>query len=117
MRSGYTPIVPNPTRAVSASKPIPRKLKQDAIIEAIFEMRFDTGMIPEILFGRLAEYDGWKGLEQQRLPSYDIPRQLREFDPTLRFAPVFELRVGIGHRAIRIATPLLAYHQLATSDR
>lgn len=76
-------------------------------------MRFDTGMIPEILFGRLAEYNGWKGLEQRRLPAYDIPLQLRELDANLRSAPVFELRDETGHRAIRIGPHVLSYHQLA----
>ena len=94
-------------------KLIPKKLKQDAIIEAIFEIRFDAGTIPEILFGRLAEYNGWKGLEQRRLPAYEIPLQLRELDANVRFAPVFELRDEMGHRAIRIGPHVLSYHQLA----
>jgi len=76
-------------------------------------MRFDTGTIAEILFGRLADDDRWKGLEQQRLPVSDFPLQLRELDPNLRFAPVFELRDEKNHRAIRIGPHVLSFHQLA----
>ena len=39
----------------SPDKAILEKLKQDAIAEAVFEARFDTSTIPEVLFGRLTD--------------------------------------------------------------
>lgn len=45
-------------------RPIPTKLKHDAIVEAVVEIRFDmpAKTIPEIFFGRLAEYEPWRGI-------------------------------------------------------
>jgi len=100
-------------RQVMAShgKPVPKKLKNDAIVEAIFEMRFDTSIIPEILFGRLADYGPWKNLRQGRLPSYEIPLPIRQADPNLRFQPVFELTGD--HRTIRVGPQVISYHRVA----
>jgi uncharacterized protein (TIGR04255 family) len=97
----------------TTTKPIPKKLKHDAIVEAIFEMRFDTSTIPEIIFGRLADFAAWKDFSQQRLPAYEIPAPMRQADPNLRYVPVFELKDEAGHRAVRIGAYVLSYHQLA----
>lgn len=93
----------------SRGKPVPKKLKNDAIVEAIFEMRFETTRIPEILFGRLADYGPWKELTQRRLPTYDIPAALRQVDPNLRFQAVFEL--SGEQRAVRIGPQVISYHR------
>lgn len=93
----------------SRGKPVPKKLKNDAIVEAIFELRFDTSTIPEVLFGRLADYGPWKTLTQRRLPAYDIPSALRQVDPNLRFQAVFEL--SGGQRAVRIGPQVISYHR------
>lgn len=93
------------------TKPIPKKLKQDAIVEAIFEMRFDTPTIPEVLFGRLADFAAWKGFTQRRLPAYEIPAAMRQVDPNLRYAPVFELQDQERQRAVKIGAYVLSYHQ------
>jgi hypothetical protein len=49
-------------------KRIPAKLKYDAIVEALLEVRFDMTTIPEVLLGRLADCPSWKGFEQDRMP-------------------------------------------------
>lgn len=90
-------------------KPVPKKLKNDAIVEAILELRFDTATIPEVLFGRLADYRPWKNLAQRRLPAYDIPSVLRQVDPNLRFQAVFELTGE--QRAVRIGPQVISYHR------
>src|SRR5208282_4865763 len=92
-------------------KPIPLKLRHDAIIESILEIRFFTTTIPEIFFGQLAACEHWKGFEQRRLPAYQIPAPLRQADLNLRFQPVFELREVNGHRSVRIGANVLSYHQ------
>lgn len=94
-------------------KTIPAKLKRDAIVEAIFEMRFDTKTIPEVLFGRLADFAPWKGFSQQQLPAYQIPAPMRSVDPNLRYAPLFELRDQPDQRAVRIGAYVLSFHQKA----
>jgi uncharacterized protein (TIGR04255 family) len=95
----------------SRRKPIPEKLRNDAIVEAIFEMRFDTATIPEILFGRLADYAPWKGFTQRRLPAYEIPAPIRQTDPNLRFQALFEL--AGEHRSVHIGPQAISYHRTA----
>jgi uncharacterized protein (TIGR04255 family) len=94
---------------------IPTKLKHDAIVEAILEIRFDmrTGTIPEIFFGRLAEHGPWKGFEQRPLPAYQIPAPLRQADPNLRLQPVFELAAPDKQRTIHVGPHVLSYHRLS----
>jgi uncharacterized protein (TIGR04255 family) len=94
------------------SRSIPAKLKHDAIVEALFEIRFDMTTIPEVFFGRLAEYAPWKQFTQARLPAYDVPAALRQADPNLRYHPIFALAEGAG-RAVRIGPQVLSYHRRA----
>jgi uncharacterized protein (TIGR04255 family) len=98
---------------LSAGKTIPSKLKVDAIVEAAFEIRFDTPTLPEVLFGRFVDTPGWQQFRQVRLPAYEIPDPIRQVDRNLRYAPVFELQDGVGHRSIRIGPHVISYHQRA----
>lgn len=93
------------------SKPIPIKLKYDAIVEALLEIRFEMTTIPEIFFGRLAEYQPWKGFSQHRMPGYEIPAPLRQVNSNLRFQPIFELSDASKHRAVHIGQQVLSYHR------
>jgi uncharacterized protein (TIGR04255 family) len=88
-------------------------LKHDAIVEAIFEIRFDMTSIPELLFGRLADHPSWKNFERRRLPAYDIPAPMRQLDDNLRYQPVFELADVPNKKSIRVGPQALSYHQLA----
>ena len=68
---------------------LPKKLKTDAILEAVFEIRFepDPSLVSEILFGRFADADEWRAFRQVRLPAADIPASIRRADappPTTR---------------------------------
>lgn len=93
-------------------KQIPVKLKHDAIVEALLEIRFDTTTIPEVLFGKLADYAPWKGFEQRQMPAYAIPAPIRQVDPNLQFQPIFELLGSDGHLAVRIGPRVLSYHRM-----
>jgi uncharacterized protein (TIGR04255 family) len=75
------------------SDDLPNKLKHDAIVEAVFDIRFEpeSSLVPEIFFGRLADTSEWKGFTQRRLPSADIPAVMRRADPNLRYQPALEL--------------------------
>jgi uncharacterized protein (TIGR04255 family) len=94
-------------------KPIPKKLKHDAIVEALLEIRFDTEAIPEVLFGRLVDHPSWKGFAQRRLPAYDIPAPMRQADENFRYQPLFELKNAADQRLLRVGPQVLSYHQLA----
>ena len=90
---------------------LPRKLKTDAILEAVLEVRFepDPNLVPEILFGRFADVDEWRGFKQVRLPTADIPAPIRRADPALRYQPSVELVSADGGVSVRIGPQVIAY--------
>lgn len=93
------------------SKSLPEKLKHDAIVESLLEVRFTMATIPEIFIGRLAEYEPWKGFSQHRMPAYEIPVALRQVSPNLWFQPIFELSDANSYRSVRIGQQVLSYHR------
>jgi uncharacterized protein (TIGR04255 family) len=92
---------------------LPTKLKEDAIVEALFEIRFEppTTAIPELFFGKLAE--SWRGFSSHRLPAADFPAPMKRLDENLRYQPSFELRDVSGNRFVRFGSFVFTYHQLA----
>lgn len=88
-------------------------LKQDGIKEALFEIRFDTPVVPEVVIGRLTDAAVWSDFAPTRMATADIPHQLRMVDPNLRFAPIYELVKGATNELIRIGPNALSYHRLA----
>ena len=93
-------------------KQIPEELENDAIIEALLEIRFDMKTIPEVFFGRLADYEPWKDFEQKRLPTYEIPPPVRQADENLRFQPVFELQSKDKKRLVRVGAHVVSFHKI-----
>jgi uncharacterized protein (TIGR04255 family) len=89
---------------------VPKKLKHDAIMEAILEVRFSTTTQPEFLIVRLAEYDPWKEYSQARLPAFGIPENIRQADLHFKFQPTFELVEPSKQRSVRIGPSVLSYH-------
>ena len=78
----------------SVSRSLPTKLGQEPLIDAVFEIRFDSvipasSVFPGILFSGL---DGNKTVE--RLPAADIPQAMKGLDANLRFAPVGRILWG-----------------------
>ncbi len=95
---------------------LPKKLKKDAIAEALFEVRFECDesvSLPEIVVGRLAESDVWRDFEKFRLPVADIPAPIRSQDPKLKTEPILELRERNGSVLAKIGVNVLSYHRLA----
>lgn len=94
---------------------LPRKLKDDAVTEANFEIRFDPdpSSIPEVLYGRLADTSEWRGFTQKRLPAADIPAALRRADPNLRYQASIALTNPDGASTVRIGPQMIAYARLA----
>jgi len=93
-------------------KRIPEKLKNDAIVEAIVEIRFETSTLPEIFYGRLLECEAWKGFKQIRMPAYDLPPSLRQSDPNLRYQPIFELQAPDKNRMLKVGANVVSFHRL-----
>ena len=86
------------------------KLKTDAIVEVVFEIRFDTKTIPEILFGRLADYPplGKALISAQMRPhikylrQFDRPIRVFAFNPSLNWSDLanerYAIRLGVCPR-------------------
>jgi uncharacterized protein (TIGR04255 family) len=91
---------------------IPRKLKRDPIVEALFELRFTSSEISEIVVGKLASWEQWKGFTAQRLPLADMPVTVRENDPNLAHQPVLQLQRSDGGRVVKIGPRVFSYHAL-----
>lgn len=51
---------------------LPERVEPDAIVEALLEIRFDSTTLPEIFLGRMADKPTLRGLQQRRLPAYEI---------------------------------------------
>jgi uncharacterized protein (TIGR04255 family) len=100
----------------AARPPIPRKLKDDAILEAVCQIQFKTSEVPELVIGRLTLEQSWKDFKPNRLPAADIPRPIRNQDANLRFAPTFELRRPDGARVIRLNDNLISYHIIGVNN-
>ncbi|MEW8208243.1 MAG: hypothetical protein AB2746_19150 [Candidatus Thiodiazotropha taylori] len=61
---------------VARGTPLPKKLKNDAIIEAILEIQFsskENDDMPELFSARLADIEAWKNYSKRPHPIYDIP--------------------------------------------
>jgi uncharacterized protein (TIGR04255 family) len=69
---------------------LPRRLRKEPIVEAIWQARFDNAMglgdiVPGMLFSALQK--SHPGLQPRRLPLADIPEAIAKLDPNLRFTP------------------------------
>lgn len=84
-------------------------LENDAIREAVFEIRFRCGpdFIPEIFYGRMSDVEAWKGFRAVRLPISDIPDAVRRSDPGLQFKPIIELVSPDGKTAMRMGPDVI----------
>lgn len=54
---------------------LPKKLKKDAIAEALCEVRFEceeSVSLPEIVVGKLAEFQLWRSFQKVRLPVSEV---------------------------------------------
>lgn len=86
---------------------LPTKLNKEPLIDALFEMRFNSApsassILPGLLFSKL---EGERIIED--LPIAQIPKALRDADSNLRFAPLVRLNlegfsINIGDRSLAI---------------
>lgn len=73
------------------STALPKKLKNEPLIDAVFEIRFHgtapaSNILPGYLFSKL---DGDKKIE--KLPAGQLPEVVRQNDPNLKYAPVVRI--------------------------
>jgi uncharacterized protein (TIGR04255 family) len=93
----------------------PIKLKKDGIVEALFEVRFATPAIPEMVVGQLvgdiAAMAPQMALE--RTPLADLPAPMRRADPNLAYQATLQLRSADGLRIGRVGDNVVSWHMLA----
>lgn len=86
---------------------LPTRLQKEPLIDAIFEVRFSSrvpvsGIVPGFLYGKL---EGDKVI--QELPIAQIPKNIRDGDPNLQYAPVSRLEwnaiiISVSDRSVSI---------------
>lgn len=95
---------------------VPKKLRDDAIVEAICLLQFQPSELPEVIIGRLSDESKWKGFTPNRLPLADIPAPVRHSDLNLKFQPIFALRNGDGSRVVQIGENVISYHLVGVKN-
>ncbi|NVJ90318.1 MAG: TIGR04255 family protein [Methylocystaceae bacterium] len=90
----------------------PKRLKNDAILEALIEVRFQTDELQEVVLGRLADNPNLKGFKRTRTPIADIPAPIREGDASLRYSPVFEYKNEQPTEIYKFNHNMISYHNV-----
>ena len=89
---------------------LPKKLKNDAIVEFTFEIRFNCDELQEIILGRLTDWSTWKGYKKEALPISNIPVAIRTQDPGLKYQPIIQLINPNGKDIVKIGGDVISYH-------
>lgn len=92
---------------------LPKKLKQDSIVEAVLEIRFDHQSVAEVVVGRLAAAAAWSGYQTVRLPLAELPAGLREADADLRYQPIIQMQRPTPGEIIKLGPRVLSMHVLS----
>jgi len=92
---------------------LPKKLKNDAIVEAVVELRFESQGLPEVFIGRFIDHRNWSAWTQRQLPAYNLPAQVRALDPNLQIAPTIELADNENKTVLRIGPSIVSFHRQA----
>jgi uncharacterized protein (TIGR04255 family) len=92
---------------------IPKKLKDDPIVEALFEVRFTSKeVVPEVVLGKLASREEWKAYKTVRLPIADFPAAIRDSDPNLVHQPLWQLQSSDAQRVLKFGPRMFSFHAL-----
>jgi uncharacterized protein (TIGR04255 family) len=90
---------------------LPVRLKADPIIEAVFDVRFESAVpaASEVLSGILYPLFRSEVISAERLIPFDLPPQIVEADPNLKYQPRLRLKgrryaVLIGDRSLVVAS-------------
>lgn len=86
---------------------LPTKLSKEPLVDVVFELRFKSlvpasNVLPGVLFGML------NAGEIQRLPAADLPSQIRDVEPTLKYAPLVQIKwerflILVGDKSIAVS--------------
>jgi len=91
---------------------VPSKLEKCPIVDALIEIRFESPFPKSVIFGMIYSIIKEKYLgEVKQLPTSQIPEQIREADPNLKFKPLYliegdETIIQIGPDVIAISSKI-----------
>lgn len=87
------------------------RMKDDSIIEAMLEFRFETPEKPiEIMMVDIL--NNWHGYNFTRTALSEIPEQIRKADPNLRYAPLYEFSSPDKSYLIRLGNQSASLHNV-----
>lgn len=92
---------------------LPNKLKHDAIVEALVEIRFEHKTVGEVIVGRLVAAAEWNDYHPVRLPTADLPAEFRDVNPDLRYQPIIQLQRPVPGELIKIGSRVISLHVLS----
>jgi len=104
---------PSVIQGADPMRMLPTRMKDDAIVEALLEVRFEHNGLGELLVGRLANSETFAGYEAQRMPLADVPAPVRESDPNMRYTPTLQLTSGNSGEVVRLGSNVVSLHLLA----
>lgn len=89
---------------------LPKKLKQDSITEAVFEVRFQSDDPDELILGRLLSIKTWQDWEKIRLPIADFPAPVRAQDKRLKHEALYDIRNKEIGQLIKVGPNVISCH-------
>ena len=94
----------------------PQKLTNDAILEAILDIRFDYDpkRVSEIFFGRLVDKQEWRNFQQSRSAVAEIPEYIRRTQGNLRYQSTFHLIAPDGCISVQVGPQVFIYGRRGT---
>jgi uncharacterized protein (TIGR04255 family) len=92
------------------TKELPKKISPDPIVDSVVELRFDNAVPSEAVFGMVFSRLENEFRQFRSLPITQVPIEIRERDPNLRFLPTHEARSGnyvfkVGARVLSLSNP------------
>lgn len=91
---------------------LPRNIERCPIIDALVEIRFETALNPNAVFGLIygALMDDYPG-KVENLPILQVPEAVRKNDPALKFKPLYkiinkDITLQIGNDVLSISSSI-----------
>ena len=92
------------------NRPVPKRLKKEPLIEAVWEVRFssDKESVAELLPGLIYQAMGTSFPKTERLPASNLPRAVLQQDANLRYVPTVRLEgspysIQIGEHVVSLS--------------
>lgn len=90
---------------------LPKKIEVCPIVDTIVEIRFTTNIHSNAVFGLIYNQLKEDFSKVEKLPILQVPEQIRESDPGLKFQPYYKLlsntySVQIGPEVLSISSPI-----------